>query len=148
MFEYHDDFAPSDADFEAELTALENSQSLAAPMVPSPNPGFEMPRAIWTAMLGCYAVFFAAITIATGGSARALFVIAVSAIYTVIYFGVARIGAKQAGREDTSPLDQGKPLQTWTGPMDRHSVFGQVLIVPLAIAIFSSAIAFVILMVS
>lgn len=140
MFEEKSFVAAADVELELETQALESSlQPLAAPPVPG-NRGFELPRAIWFSMLGCYLVFFAAIAFATGGSGAARFAVIVSVLYTAIYFGVARIGARQAGAEEPSPLDRGKPLQTWTGPMDAKSVYSQVLIVPIAIALFGAAI--------
>jgi len=135
------------SDTEVELSALENVYPSAPAMVAPLNKGFELPRSVWFSMLGCYAMFFAAITAATGGSARALFAIVVSIIYTLIYFGVAKIGAKQAGPESPSPLNRGKSLQTWAGPMEAASVYGQVLVVPFAIAFFGVAILCVTLLV-
>jgi len=135
--------AADPAEHEVELQALDGMfQPLAAP-VPEPHKGFELPRSVWSTILACYAVFFAAISLATGGSGHARFAIVVSIIYTAIYFGVARIGARQAGPEAPSPLERGKPLDTWTGLMDSTAVHGQVLIVPIAIALFGIVIAII-----
>jgi len=140
MFEHNQIVADSDAELHSELHALESAfQPLAAPPV-APNKGFELPQSVWFAMLGAYAVFFAAIAAATGGSGPARFAIVISVLYTAIYFGVARIGARQAGPEAPSPLDRGQKLPTWTGPMDAKSVYGQVLIVPFAVALFGLGI--------
>ena len=148
MFEQQVVIAKDHVDAEIELSALESVYPSATAIVAPSHKGFELPRLVWLGMFGCYAVFFAAITAATGGSARALFAIAVSIIYTAIYFGVARIGAKQAGNECASPLNHGKTLQTWTGPMDAASVYGQILIVPFAIAFFGLAMLIVTSLVS
>lgn len=122
----------------------------AGPMlVPLPEPttlaaayrGFELPRSVWISMLGCYAVFFIAIAIATGGSGSARFAIVVSVLFTTMYFGTARVAARQAGREACSPLERGEDLQTWCGPMERTTVYGQILVVPAAIALFGIGIA-------
>ncbi len=110
-----------------------------APIVDRPA-GFEFPTRLWGAMLACYAMFFGAILAATGGSGSARFAIVISVLYTAVYFGVGRIIAKQAPDPKPSPLDRGKPLATWTGPMDGKAVFGQVLIVPIAVALFGCAI--------
>lgn len=128
---------------EASMAALENTALPfpAPPAISAPeNRGFEFPRRIWLLMLACYAVFFASIFIATGGSGTARFVIVISVLYTAIYFGVARICAAQAGPEVPSPLDRRRALHTNSGPMDGKSVFGQVLIVPIAIAVFGVSI--------
>jgi len=143
MFEHQEIVASDFADAEVELSALENVYPSVPAMVAPRNNGFELPKSVWLGMFACYAVFFAAIAAATGGSARAIFAIVISIIYALIYFGVARVGAKQAGPECASPLNRGKPLQTWTGPTDRLSVFGQVLIVPIAIALFGIAMLIV-----
>lgn len=105
------------------------------------NPGYQLPSRIWGIMLASYATFFVFIAVATGGSGHARFAIVISMLYTAIYFGVARIGARQAGAENRSPLDEGRPLQTWTGPMDKASVYSQILVVPVCIAFFAIAIA-------
>lgn len=141
MFEHQSIVADRGTDFEAEVYALEQTlQPLAAAPVPPRNPGFQFPRRVWLAMFACYGTFFLGIAAATGGSGYARFAIVISVLYTVIYFGVARIGARQAGPEDISPLDRGKMLDTWTGLMDKRAVYGQVLIVPLAVALFGIAI--------
>lgn len=106
-----------------------------------PNPGYELPKRLWGAMVGCYAAFFVAILAATGGSGHARFAIVVSVLYTVMFFGLARLGAKQAGAEARSPLDRGRPLMTWTGPMEARSVFSQILIVPMVMVLFGTGIA-------
>ncbi|MCB2067072.1 MAG: hypothetical protein KDE15_10590 [Erythrobacter sp.] len=130
---------------EHELAALEAQALVAVVAPPAPaQPGFQLPRRVWVAMLGSYATFFLFIALATGGSGHARFAIVVSVLYTAIFFGVARIGARQAGVESRSPLDQGQPLQTWTGPMSKSSVYAQILVVPMAIAFFAVAVALVV----
>jgi hypothetical protein len=102
---------------------------------------FEFPANIWVGMIASYVVFFAAIALATGGSGHARFAIVISIVYTAIYFGVGKILARQAGPDGRSPLLRGAPLQTWCGPMDARAVYGQVLVVPMAIAAFGIGIA-------
>lgn len=122
------------------LPALETvlpSIAIAAP----PNPGFELPSRLWGAMFACYAAFFLAIFGATGGSGHARFAIVISILYTIMFFGLARLGSQQAGPEARSPLDRGLPLMTWTGAMDSRSVFSQVLVVPVVLALFGTGIA-------
>ena len=147
MFDASTILADESHDTCTELEALDSAfQPLAAPPVAPVAPinhGFQFPRRLWGAMFACYAIFFAAIFLATGGSGPARFAIVVSALYTVVYFGVARIGARQAGREVGSPLDRGQPLATWTGPMSARAVYGQVLVVPIALVVFSVGVALV-----
>jgi hypothetical protein len=105
--------------------------------------GFEMPSNVWTRMFACYAIFFLAILSAVNGSGRALFAIAVSVLYAVMYFGLSKILASIGGVERQSPLDRGEGLQTFTGSMNRKSVVGQVLIVPVCIAGFAVSAAII-----
>lgn len=102
---------------------------------------FELPASVWVGMLASYAVFFLAITLATGGSARAIFAIVISLLYTAMYFGLARVIARQAGPDARSPLLRGEALPTWCGPMDAQAVYGQILVVPMAVALFGVGIA-------
>lgn len=111
-----------------------------APAQPE-NRRFQLPGSIWIGMTSSYAVFFASITLATGGSGHALLAITVSILYTVMFFGLARVIARQAGPDARSPLLRGEPLQTWCGPMNAKAVYGQILVVPAAIAFFGFAIA-------
>ncbi len=146
MYDEHETRSdPAHAEELTELAALDDAlQPLSAPPVaPKGNgsqAGFQFPRRLWALMLICYGVFFAAIAMATGGSGLARFVIIISVLYTVIYFGVARIGARQAGKERSSPLDRGEGLSTCTGKMSAEAVYSQVLIVPVTIALFGIAI--------
>ena len=141
MFELKQIVAERDADLAVEVHALQNAlQPLAAAPVAPENAGFQLPRGVWKAMFACYGIFFAAIFAATGGSGPARFAIVISVLYTFVYFGVARICARQAGKEAQSPLDRGKMLETWTGLMDGKAVSMQVLIVPFGIALFGIGI--------
>ncbi|MCL6252097.1 hypothetical protein M3P36_13710 [Altererythrobacter sp. KTW20L] len=143
MFEQHDtDFArfADPVDFDLAQTTGILPEVTAAPAQPESR-RFELPGNIWVGMIASYAVFFAAIALATGGSGHARFAIVISILYTAIFFGVARILARQAGPDGRSPLLRGEPLQTWCGPMDAKAVYGQVLVVPMAVAAFGMGIA-------
>lgn len=105
------------------------------------QPGFQLPSSVWALMLACYAIFFGGMTALVAGSGYALFMVAISALYAVVFFGTGTILANLAGRNDKSPLDKGQALPTWCGPMSRGSVYGQVLIVPIGIALFGTAVA-------
>ncbi|HSG56860.1 MAG TPA: hypothetical protein VLA45_15535 [Paracoccaceae bacterium] len=143
MFEQHDtDFArfADPVSFEMPLSDVLVPQVTIAPAQPE-NRRFELPANIWVGMIASYVVFFAAVTLATGGSRHARFAIVISILYTVVFFGVARIIARQAGPDGRSPLLRGHPLQTWCGPMDRTAVYGQILVVPMAVAAFGLGIA-------
>ena len=62
MFEQQSIVAEREADLEAELQPLDSIlQPLAAPPVAPQNPGFQLPRGVWAAMLSCYGVFFATV---------------------------------------------------------------------------------------
>ena len=146
MFEQQTLIAESEVCAEAEVRALEGLlQPLSVAPVAPANAGFQLPARVWQIMLSCYGIFFFAIFLATGGSTAARFAIVVSVLYTAMYFGVARLGARQAGREETSPLDCGGKLPTWTGPMDRKAVFAQVLVVPATVSLFGIGILIIVL---
>ena len=102
---------------------------------------FELPSAIWIAMIGSYAVFLAALLGATGGS-RAAFAILISVVYIAMFFGVARVMLGQSNPQPPSPLDRsGSKLQSLYGPLGRLEVYTQVLVVPFAVAAFGIAIS-------
>lgn len=105
--------------------------------------GFQLPAGIWLAMLACYTVFIGAMAVVASGSSFAIFMVVISALYVVVFFGVARKLALLPGQRDTSPLSQGRPLETWCGPMSYSSVVGQVLIVPFGIALFGVSVAII-----
>ena len=89
-------------DFEAEVYALEQTlQPLAAAPVPPRNPGFQFPRRVWLAMFACYAIFFFAISAATGGSGHARFATA-----NRIRFHLDRKGCRARPAID-APVDGG-----------------------------------------
>lgn len=141
--------AEIDRQGEAELQSLELSLlPNAAQQAAEPYRGFELPPGLWTVMLGSYALFFATLMVATGGSGHARFAVIVSALYTAMFFGTARAMTRQAGPEARSPLSRGKPLMTATGPMDMASVASQILVVPLLVALFGTAIALIVALVA
>ena len=117
-----------------------DNEVVAAPQQPEARM-FEMPPSVWRAMMACYAVFLLALLGATGG-AHAAFAIVISAIYVTMFFGTARAMLRQAPPQLRSRLDHpGSVLQTAYGPLARREAYGQVLIVPVAVALFGLAIA-------
>jgi len=148
VFEQSEPFTPHE---DVALTEMDSLTSLVPPLVPepklAPNDGFQLPQNVWVTMLASYAVFLTALALAIGSSGYARFALVISLGYVVIYFGLARIMARQAGPEVASPLLRGAALQTWCGPMDRYAVYGQVLTVPVAIACFGVGMAIIIAMV-
>lgn len=117
---------------------------IAAPSKPDPRPivqpGFQLPASIWTMMGACYVIFFGAMAGLAADSGFALFMVLISALYTLMYFATGTILAALPGNLGRSPLDEGRPLPTWTGPMGKSAVMGQVLIVPFGIALFGTAV--------
>jgi hypothetical protein len=123
-----------------ETRQVPNDNEAIAPARFGERIGFEIPQRIWSAMLACYGVFFVAIFAATGQGGHAQMAIVISLLYTAVYFGVARILAKQAGPQPSSSLDRAGILQTFYGPMTEKAVAAQMLIVPFGLALFAIGI--------
>ena len=97
--------------------------------------GFQLPRWVWRTMFACYAIFFLGLGAATGRDTAALFMLVISILYALMYFGTVGVLHAQKGSEHASPLDRiGGMLDTWTGPMDSYSVAAQLLAVPAGFA--------------
>ena len=137
---------PSDAppDVLVAITGLEANDNGAPVTKQQPEIRmFELPALVWRIMVACYATFLLALLGATGGS-HAFFAITISAVYVAMFFGTARVMLKQALPQPRSPLDRRvAALQTAYGPLPRGEVYGQVLIVPAAVAVFGIAISIV-----
>ena len=123
----------------AHIEANDNETN-APPQQPEPRT-FEMPAAVWRAMIACYTIFLLALLGATGG-AHAAFAIAISAVYVIMFFGTARAMLRQSAPQPRCEFERpGAALQTAFGPLTRGEVYAQVLIVPAAVAAFGIAIA-------
>ncbi len=97
-------------------------------------------------MITLYTLFFLFLTAATGGDGETRFVLVISVGFACIYFTLAFILNAVKGCEARSPLDTPDGvLETWTGPMNVKAVAGQILIVPLATALFAFAILVILL---
>lgn len=107
--------------------------------------GFELPSRVWRTMLACYGIFFLAMTTALGSGGMAMFSIVVSVVYASVFFGVAAVMAQQNPARDRSPLDSKGVLDTWCGPMDRKAAYGQILVIPGAVALFGVAASVIII---
>lgn len=127
----------------AEIEFHGSDEPQAKPPATVVQPGFQLPSSVWALMLACYALFFGGMTALVAGSGYALFMVVISALYAVVFFGTGTVLANLSGRGDKSPLDNGQALPTWCGPMSRGAVYGQVLIVPVGIAIFGLAVALI-----
>jgi hypothetical protein len=139
---------------EAELLTVADATSdepLAGPAGPGPSAtpqpehsGMEIPGWVWTTMMIGYAMFFLAIFAATGGGRSANFAIAVSILYTAMYFGTARALLK-VRKNEARPFtaSPARFLQTWTGPMSEGAVAAQMLVVPVVIGLFAVVFAII-----
>lgn len=102
----------------------------------------EMPKSIWIMMFAAYAVFFAGLIAATARDNGTIFVIIISVLYTLMYFGVASVLFNQNRPVQTSLFARGLgPLATYTGSMDKGAVVGQVLTIPACLALFGTTMA-------
>lgn len=116
-----------------------------APVQPEAR-GFELPARIWLTMIGFYGLFLASMIAALGSSGKTLLAIAVCVIYVTMFFTVGRIVVAQNPGRGPSPLDRDGFLMTHFGAMDRKAVYGQVLVVPAAIALFGMSVAAIIIL--
>jgi predicted lysophospholipase L1 biosynthesis ABC-type transport system permease subunit len=108
----------------------------------SEHSNLELPSWIWMAMFACYALFFAALAVATGRDLGALFMIVVSCAYTIMYFATAAVLVGLNAKRPSQNGHRGQPgLDTLTGPMTISAVVGQVLVIPICLVLFGSAIA-------
>ena len=98
---------------------------------------FELPGSVWITMFGSYAVFFAALFVATGHGVAAIFALVISIAYTVMYFGTA------AERKALPSTESIGGIQTQTGWMDDTAANAQILTVPILIAVFACAFAII-----
>lgn len=114
---------------------------VAAAKAQSESADMEFPTWIWIAMFAGYGIFFACMVAATGRDLGALFAIAISAGYTLVYFATAHVLVALKPGARKSLFARGlAPLKTYTGPMSTIAVVGQVLVLPLCLALFGIAI--------
>lgn len=114
---------------------------LSIPAHPAHN-ALQVPAAIWRVMFGCYGIFLGGLLYATGRDGEALFMIAISAAYTILYFGLSGvlIGLDGHGARDGRIATAGD-LDTWTGTMSPGAVAAQILTIPICLAFFGVAVA-------
>lgn len=134
------------AQVDSEATQVSVANTEATPnetlIAQAEKTDLEMPASVWTLMLTSYAVFFGGLIAATGRDGSAIFVIVVSVLYTFMYFGVASVLFNQNRPEQLSTFARGlAPLHTFTGPMDKTAVFGQILTIPFCLAFFGIVMA-------
>ncbi|WP_338242381.1 hypothetical protein [Aurantiacibacter hainanensis] len=145
MFEYKDhrrEFEIADRleDILPEIEVAPRELPVAQPE----SRGFELPARIWLTMIACYGLFLAAMIAALGTSGKAMLSIAVSIVYVAVFFAVSRVMVLQNPGRGASPLDRDGFLMTHFGPMESKAVYGQILVVPAAIAFFGVAVAAII----
>ena len=102
---------------------------------------FELPMPVWYAMFASYAVIFGALLAVTGSDTSALFAIAVSGCYTVMYFGTAAI--INSVSPQTPIAEARSDIDTFTGPMSFGAAYAQILIVPILVAFFGCVTAII-----
>lgn len=129
----------------AEIAA--EMQNLPVRYRPEPHESrtFELPASVWVVMFGSYAIFFAALFIATGHGAAAIFALVISIAYTVMYFGTAAVLNNISAAERKSlPFDDANGgIATQTGWMSTSAAYAQILTVPLSLAAFACAFAII-----
>jgi hypothetical protein len=104
---------------------------------------FELPASVWITMFTSYAIFFAALFVATGHGIAAIFALVVSIAYTVMYFGTAAVlnNVTAAERKALPPDGRIGGIETQTGWMNSAAANAQILTVPILLAVFACAFA-------
>ncbi len=141
--------------YEHDLAALtrdhgetaDRAPTHAADSVAAPPPArfaesssFGLPGWMWGLFFGSYALFFAALALATGRDGYTVFVIVISVLYTAIFFGTNAV-MQALGKGKPQPFERGaRMLDTWTGPMSTTTVAAQVLTIPILFAFFAIVI--------
>lgn len=133
------------ATLEDMLPEITVAQTAMPPVQPEQR-GFELPPRIWTAMITCYGLFMTILIVTLGSNGEAMFSIVIAAVYIAVFFGTAHVMMRQNPANEESPLDRAGVLNTLYGPMDRRAVYGQILIVPFAVALFGIAVSTIIML--
>jgi hypothetical protein len=104
---------------------------------------FELPSSVWIAMFASYAVFFAALIVATGHGTAAIFALVISIAYTIMYFGTAAVlnNVSAAERKSLPPFETTHGIETQTGWIDDAAANAQILTVPILLAFFACSFA-------
>ena len=106
---------------------------------------FELPASLWITMFTSYAIFFAALFVATGHGVSAIFALVVSMAYAIMYFGTAAFlnNVTAAERKALPKSDTNGGIQTQTCWMDYGAAYAQILTVPILLAVFACAFAII-----
>jgi hypothetical protein len=125
----------------AEITAEMQNLPPRYPPASHESRTFELPASVWVVMFASYAVFFAALFIATGHGAAAIFALVISIAYTIMYFGTAAVlnNVSAAERKTLPAVEASGGIETQTGWMDNNAAYVQILIVPIVLAAFACA---------
>lgn len=102
---------------------------------------FDLPASIWAGMAACYTIFLVGITLATGHDGFTLFMIVISALYMVMFFGTGKLLNSLGAQNRPNPAEE--IFETWSGPLDYKAAAAQVLTVPFAFAIFGIVITII-----
>ena len=73
------------------VAEIGNSAVATSAAVQPEKTDLQMPASIWIMMMAAYSVFFAGLILATSRDGGTIFVIIISILYTLMYFGVASI---------------------------------------------------------
>lgn len=118
--------------------------ALADPVQPEART-FGIPTIIWGSMAASYALFFFGLILGTGHDGRALFMIAISMLYAIMYFGTAFVlnSLGTSGRTKQKSQWINGQFDTYTGWMSFGAVYGQMLVVPIVFALFGLGIVII-----
>lgn len=97
-------------------------------------------------MLACYTLLFTIAVFTFGGSGSALFAVAISMMFAVVFFAIPMIFFKIRSAHDSRWCRDGEArtsasVDTWTGSLHRWEAVLQIVTIPLAILLGFSLLA-------
>lgn len=115
-----------------DLSRLQPSPEPDAPV--NDVPFSDVPSAVWKLFLGAWTVMFALFWLLFGTNGEARFVVAISILFGLMYFGLPMVLLRQTTPAKGSGRWKSE-VQTFTGPMPIGAVLVQIILIPVAMII-------------
>lgn len=106
---------------------------------------FEFSNTMYGVMFACYAIFFTTLMASLGKGTYAVFVIAVSIAFAIMYFGLMTIlnHVNVTARSAIPDHEAHSGIQTYTGWLSNGAAYAQILTVPILFALFACVFAII-----